>query len=280
MAVNVFIEKRGQLSELHSSVTSVFLLKDFLEVSSASEVLAGLISLTNLEQIEIDHFSSTESDKIKIGQIAEGLTRFKNLKSIAIQEPLPPDVALSFSHSNFESLGLSLSGCKQDMIDAVAGIEKLKFLNLRIYDYTARDLSPLLRLKDLEVLSLQGGTYDADLEIRKQMKECGLVQRKRFTGIIGDFYETGKEFATREFLADTEPSLRDYALRAGDRLEVFNVQGDCIFDGVLEPTDHREGLWSQTGVDKKTWHDWFIKGHRAAVSTDVICLPKGFRVFT
>jgi hypothetical protein len=40
-------------------------------------------------------------------------------------------------------------------------------------------------------------------------------------------------------------------LRAGDRLEIFNIQGDCVFDGILEPTDHREGLWSREGVDKK-----------------------------
>jgi hypothetical protein len=278
-AANVFIRKRGQLRELSSGVDSVILTKDFLQASPLSEVLSGLILLRSLATVEIEGFCESENDRKKLEQISEGLSRLSGLRNISVHDPLSTEAILLLSRLSLTSIGISVLTFDQKALQAIGNVKTLQRFFINTTDYLVSDLSPFLKLSELASLSIYSESKEVRTEISRQLRSCGLVQTKRFTGIIGEFYETGKEVATREFLADDEPLLRDYALRPGDRLEIFESDGDCVFDSILDPVDPGEGRWLQRGIEKETWHQWFTNRHRAAVSTELLCLPKNSQVY-
>lgn len=277
--VNVLILKPGQLRQLHQSVASVCLCREFLGQVEPSEVISGLSRLPQLSSIEIETFAQYPNEEKKLRVIVEGLSRINSLRKLSIGDWLSSDELAPLGHLPLERVSFSVRDFDALAQATVTQWKQVASLSVRMKSLSELDFSFLSGLSSLESLQFSSEEKSVQYEISQSLRACGLVRKKTSKGIIGDFYETGKEAPGREFVADAEPALYCYRLRAGDFLEIFDPSGATVFSGRLNPMEPSEGLWTQTGVSQSDWHRWFVANLRATLTTDFLCLPKGNSVY-
>jgi hypothetical protein len=148
----------------------------------------------------------------------------------------------------------------------ISQLQELEEWNL-MFLYFTEPVGPVLeelkKLKNLKKLDLSFSDPAKELEARKKLFELGMMELKSTDGIIGAWYESGKEIGSnREFMPTDGPRRGfEFSLGKGDFLKIYSPQGDVLFSGELS------GGRDQEGVDVIVWHNYFNQKLKATLTT-------------
>jgi len=173
---------------------------------------------------------------------------------------------LARAPSTVEILELVADPMSDAFFAALEHIHSLVSLSIFTGDYQATKgwTKPPANLKNLWIWDPNPSDW---LALRALGIQSGLARLVTMKGQIGDWYESGKETRTREFMSSDQSVARgSFPLKAGDELTIFDVDSALLFKGPLYTTRF-EDAWTQKGIKSNLWEKWFTSRLPAELTT-------------